>query len=107
MTLEFEDINVDVVSARIAHALKKYAELDESESQEVSFHLTDWIGDLCKLGNLYKNIETCDDEQIYRTILGFVIHVPYHVIKAASLVTGETEQEIVFPTENKDTHQRK
>jgi hypothetical protein len=51
--------------------------------------MTDWIEDLEKLGDLYKNLDKWDETAAETFITGFLYHVPPHVKEAARLLLDD------------------
>lgn len=77
-----------IVVDRIISAVSVHADLSEKESNDLAFHMTDWIDDFDDLHRLFENIENYDDENIYRVLLKFLIHAPEHIAGAAKILTG-------------------
>ena len=66
--------------------------LGKEKSQELAFHLTDWISDLEEMYKNYSKIEEIGNEEIELFIYKFLAHVPNHLVAAKKLSgIGSTE----------------
>ncbi len=79
---------------RLEQALKQQG-LSNQQSQDVAFHLLDWIEDLCTLYHLYEEMSHKSDAEICQAITDFLVHVPPH-LNAAKFLYGLGEVEDVF-----------
>ncbi len=65
------------------------------QAAEFSFHMTDWLDDLEALWEAYESIHEVDDEKLYTVVLHFLIHAPAHVVRAATIMTEESAEEML------------
>ncbi len=66
--------------------------LGKEKSQEIAFHLTDWISDLEEMYKTYSEIEKISNEEIELFIYKFLAHVTNHLVAAKKLSgIGSTE----------------
>ncbi len=91
-----KEIEVLVVRSRLEKLIVDRAEVTGEQAREFSFHMTDWLQDMEDLRRAYKSIHDVDDEYLFSVVLGFLLHVPAHVVSAASTMTGETTVEILI-----------
>ena len=78
--------NETIIQKRIQKAFED-AGYSESNSYDISFHMTDWLGDIEELQRVYSNIENLSNDEIISFIFEFVAHVPNH-LNAAMKLTG-------------------
>lgn len=74
------------VRERIQEAIQHTSELTASESADVAFYMTDWLGDLDRLVQFYSAPEQFSDQEIHRLLVNFLVHVPNHVAAGAALL---------------------
>ncbi len=72
-----------------------FNKLGKEKSQEIAFHLTDWISDLEEVYKIYSKIEKISNEEIELFIYKFLAHVPNHLV-AAKKLSGIGSTEDVF-----------
>ena len=84
-------MNRQSLRTRLEEALRE-AEYDRSE--EIAFHMTDWVGDLDELMKLYGSWAQYDNDKIIEIIMAFLIHVPNHVAAASKLMLDIPVQDI-------------
>ena len=53
---------------------------------EIAFHVTDWAEDVDDLVRLYEQAESLSDEEIRKTVIQLLAHVPNHVAAAKKLI---------------------
>lgn len=69
----------------------------EKDSDDISFHMTDWLQDIDDLQRVYSNIDKLSNNEITSFIYKFVAHVPNH-LNAAMKLTGIGPVADVFET---------
>jgi len=79
----------EAIKERIRDVCRRVFQLDEDASREVAFHMTDWLGDLDLLCDLFRRPGSFTDEQAAEVLEGFLIHAPNHVAAAAKLARDE------------------
>lgn len=79
-----QEIIGNTVRRRIQEAVQNTSELASSESADVAFHMTDWLGDLDRLVQFYSAPEQFSDQEVHRLLVNFLVHVPNHVAVAAA-----------------------
>lgn len=79
----------EAIKERISDVCRGVFQLDEDASRDVAFHMTDWLGDLDQLRDLFRRPGSLTDEQVAEVLEAFLLHVPNHVAAAAKLATGE------------------
>ncbi|MBK9162453.1 MAG: hypothetical protein IPM21_00790 [Acidobacteria bacterium] len=78
--------NETKIQKRIQKAFEESG-YSESNSYDISFHMTDWLGDIEELQRVYSNIEDLSNDDILDFVYKFVAHVPNH-LNAAMKLTG-------------------
>lgn len=73
------------IQSRIKKAFESSAIPDET-AFDISFHMTDWFGDLRGMQELFANIDEVSDDEIKGFIIAFLAHVPNHLNAAKKLV---------------------
>lgn len=68
--------------------------LSEAESVEFSFHMTDWMDDMQDLSETIRSGEDADNGKLYNSMLRFLLHAPAHIVAAATMMTGESRDEV-------------
>lgn len=76
--------NETKIQKRIQKAFED-AGYSESNSYDISFHMTDWLGDIEELQRVYSNIEDLSNDDILEFVYKFVAHVPNHLNAAMKL----------------------
>lgn len=76
-----------VIRERISHVFQNEFEMSRETADDIGFHMTDWLGDVEELLNIYSHINEKSDEEISAFVLRFVAHVPNH-LNAAMKLTG-------------------
>jgi hypothetical protein len=64
-------------------------------SEELAFHLTDWVSDIEDLIKTYSNIDNLSNDEITSFFYKFLAHVPNH-LNAATKLSGIGKIEDVF-----------
>ena len=82
-----------IITEKIESAFSDF-DFDQTKLKEIAFHLTDWLNDLEEIYKLYLNIENLSDEEIRKTLTGFVIHVPNHLNAAHKLIMGDKIEDV-------------
>ena len=82
------------IRQRIQSAFEEM-ELTGHVSQQLAFHLTDWVSDLEDLINTYSNIDNLSNDEITSFFYKFLAHVPNH-LNAATKLSGIGKIEDVF-----------
>lgn len=83
-----------LLKAKLQAAIRDVAELEDDRSAEIAFHMTDWLDELDELCRLRAHPNSFDAEATYQAVLGFLLHAPEHIARAAELMTGEPIQGI-------------
>ena len=73
------------IQARIKKAFESSAIPDEM-AFDISFHMTDWFGDIRKMQKQFANFDELSDDEITGFIIAFLAHVPNHLNAAKKLV---------------------
>lgn len=89
-----QEIIGNTVKRRIQEAVQNTSELSSSESADVAFHMTDWLGDLDRLVQFYSAPEQFSDQEVHRLLVNFLVHVPNHVAAAAALLADSPVSDI-------------
>jgi hypothetical protein len=55
------------------------------ESEDLAFHMTDWLGDVREMEIFYSDIENRSADEIRAFVIRFLAHVPNHLNAAAKL----------------------
>lgn len=79
---------------RITKAFQETTE-DGNVAHDIGLHLTDWMGDLQELVELYSNIDNASSHEIRAVAYKFLAHVPNH-LNAAMKLSGVGKVEDVF-----------
>ena len=74
------------------------SEFGKEKAKEIAFHLADWNSDSAFITALHLFPEKFTKEEIEDGIMQFVIHAPYHIIKAAELLDYPIDN--IFKEEN-------
>lgn len=74
----------ELAKQAIARSFQEW-ELSEQQRYDLAFHMPDWVKDLEQFVDFLENPGKYSDNQIQEIILGFVIHAPYHLNKAADI----------------------
>jgi hypothetical protein len=74
-----------ICTAIVNAAMQKEEPLSEAVAKDVSFHMTDWLGDLRKLINFFESPDSLTSEEVNELLFLFLIHVPNHLAAAAKL----------------------
>jgi hypothetical protein len=82
------------IQERIREAFQEIGETEKA-SQDIAFHLTDWMNDLQELVELYSNIDNASSDEITSLAYKFLAHVPNH-LNAAMKLSGMGKIEDVF-----------
>jgi hypothetical protein len=61
----------------------------EKRKHDFVFHMTDWIGDLEQLVDLFRNPDQEDEEAASKVVLGFLYHVVPHLNAAGRLLLDD------------------
>ncbi|MEW5976653.1 MAG: hypothetical protein AB1898_12695 [Acidobacteriota bacterium] len=75
----------DEVVKRIAAAFIDSG-FEPQRAKDLAFHMTDWLDDLNEIVKLYGNISRATDEQLRKSIIQFLVHVPNHLAAAKKLI---------------------
>ena len=73
----------------------------EQQVREIVFHLTDWANDLKPFADFLDDPSKCEDDEVMRAIIKFLIHAPDHLKIAAEHVLdpdAKTETGLDAPT---------
>lgn len=89
-----ETLRLAQLRQRLEQALKHQG-LSDQKSQDVAFHMLDWIENLYTLCHLYQDMSNKSDAEIYKAITAFLVHVPPH-LNAAKFLYGLGGVEDVF-----------
>ncbi|MFO0967305.1 MAG: hypothetical protein U0793_17235 [Gemmataceae bacterium] len=57
--------------------------------QDFIFHMTDWLGDLKQLNNIFRRPQDCDPKETTITVMGVLYHVIPHLKAAGRLLLDE------------------
>ena len=76
----------------------------EKRKHEFVFHMTDWVGDLEKLADLFNRPDQQDEESASTLVIGFLYHVIPHLNAAGRLLLDEIEDPFSKP-ETRQTEQ--
>lgn len=82
------------IQQRISKAFEEFAE-NQTIAHDIGFHMTDWLGDIKDLLEVYSNIENLSDDEITGFVYKFLAHVPNH-LNAAHKLTGLGKLDDVF-----------
>jgi hypothetical protein len=82
------------IQKRIQKAFETAGE-DPRVSQDIAFHMTDWLSDVKDLLDVFSTIESLSDKQIRGFVYKFLAHVPNH-LNAAMKLSGIGKVEDVF-----------
>jgi len=74
------------LGTRITNAFAQDSESIEENDGSIGFHMLDWQGDAATLIAMYRFSERFTDEEIRIGVTQFLIHAPYHLVRAASIV---------------------
>jgi hypothetical protein len=91
-----KDLNLEEnkIRQKIQLAFEELLE-KKSVSQDIAFHLTDWISDLRDLIETYSKIDNLSNDEITSFVYKFLAHVPNH-LNAAYKLSGFGKVEDVF-----------
>lgn len=70
---------------RITNIFPQDSESIEENDGTMGFHMLDWQGDAATLVAMYRFSERFTDEEIQVGITHFLVHAPYHLVRAASI----------------------
>ncbi|HVA49672.1 MAG TPA: hypothetical protein VNH11_25120 [Pirellulales bacterium] len=75
----------------VSEGLRAELDLEEYEKRkhDFVFHMTDWIGDLEQLAELFGDPDQETDETASNVVLGFLYHVIPHLNAAGRLLLGD------------------
>ena len=76
------------ISSAICRAFVESDLGDEETAKDVSFHMTDWLGELEAWVSFCEGPDKKSADEISNTLFDFLIHVPAHVAAARRLLTG-------------------
>ena len=79
------DIENKKIAKRIEEACIDLG-LNKKDAWDVGFHMTDWIEDQIALAELYRNIETANNDDIQSVLMRYLAHVSEHVAAAKKLI---------------------
>ena len=74
------------LDTRITNAFAQDSESIEENDGTIGFHMLDWQRDAATLVAMYRFSERFTDEEIRVGVTQFLIHAPYHLVRAASIV---------------------
>ena len=74
-----------VIRERISNVFQNEFEMPRETADGIGFHMTDWLGDVEELLNIYSHINETSDEDISAFVLRFLAHVPNHLNAAMKL----------------------
>ena len=57
-------------------------------SDEIAFHMTDWLSGLSQWEQFCKNPKSLSSDELSDLLMGFLAHVPAHVAAASKLLSG-------------------
>ncbi|HXI50509.1 MAG TPA: hypothetical protein VNH84_03375 [Candidatus Saccharimonadales bacterium] len=75
------------VRARIAEVARREMELSDAVSDNVAFHMTDWLDELAAYSRFCADPSRMSDAEVSELLIGFLAHVPNHVAAASKLYT--------------------
>ena len=95
--MDGRDVGVDAreLRARLERIIIEEVGGSSEQAAEFSFHMTDWLDDLEALWESYESIHEVDDEKLYTVVLDVLIHAPAHVVRAATIMTEESAEEML------------
>jgi hypothetical protein len=73
------------VRARIAEVARREMELSGKVSDDVAFHMTDWLDDLDAYSRFCADPRGMSDAEVCELLTDFLVHVPNHVAAASKL----------------------
>jgi hypothetical protein len=76
------------IRRRIETVLRSELRLSDAAAKEAAFHLLDWIDDLARLHAFFENPRRGSGKEVFDLLLGFVVHVPWHVVAAHRIIMG-------------------
>ncbi len=81
-------MKLDAVRIReaIRLALDATADGEARRSDDIAFHLTDWVDDLERFYRFCENPEAYRPEQVERLLMEILVHFPNHVAAASKLL---------------------
>ncbi len=74
------------IAAKIEGALVRDLEFDAASARDVAFHMTDWLRDLVDYVAFCERPEELSDDALMGLLMGFVAHVPNHMVAAHKLL---------------------
>jgi hypothetical protein len=99
-------IDPEVIRARIREVARREAELPEAAANDVAFHMTDWLDDLDAYHRFCADPSALSDAEVSRLLIQFLVHVPNHLAAASKLYTGTPVTDVfgVGATSEDDDH---
>ena len=88
------EFDKNAIKEKLDAALAGSVEFSEEERANVVFHMTDWLDELARLTDVFWSPSGFSDEEVYSTLLKFLIHAPEHIAAAAHLMTGYSVDDI-------------
>jgi hypothetical protein len=82
------------IRARIAEVARHEMEIPDALSDDVAFHMTDWLDDLDAYSRFCADPNSLSDAEAGEMLTRFLVHVPNHLAAAGKLYTGMSVTDI-------------
>jgi len=82
-------LDSSVVGREMESKLLATGDWTEAEAADIAFHMTDWLTDLEEYYEFCQNPACLSPEAVEKLLIGFVAHVPNHVVAAHKLLMDE------------------
>lgn len=85
--------NLGAIVTKLERIASEGLGLNDAAAAEFAFHMTDWLDDLDRLVELYRD-KNPDSEAASNLLIGILNHVPHHIVAAALIATGFATEDV-------------